>query len=164
MLWDIALDNPCDMLHVYCVCHNQANSDMNIFCVYLEDSLMNTLHLICLINFTGHRVPEFTVLWAHNKLINEDIVLCMASRKITSCHFSSVFLFLQFFWQEDKQARQADRDTGTGVVALREQPDKQACMLGFSKASRVLVFEALWPQGSANSQEWKSYANTVQRM
>lgn len=76
--------------------------------------------------------------------------------------FSFCFPFSTVFWQEDKQAKQADRDTGSGVVALRERPDKQACMLGFSKASTVLVFlKHSGPQGWANSQEWKSYANTV---
>lgn len=32
------------------------------------------------------------------------------------------------------------------------------------QARRVLVYEAVWPQGSANAQEWKGYANTMQRV
>lgn len=65
-----------------------------------------------------------------------------------------------------QEASQADRDTGSrvGRPSGNSQANRHAGWDSAKRASRELLYEAVWPQGSSNSQEWKGYANTMQRV
>lgn len=78
------------------------------------------------------------------------------SIKMSLC---SRYLSLNYsFWLEDKQARGANRNTRKQWtwLGLGEQSGKQACMLGFSNASRQAECCFMEPSGSKALQAHRS--------
>lgn len=71
-------------------------------------------------------------------------------------------------WHAYKQAKtkEADKDTNrrAGRPLGNSQANRHADRDSAKQANWVLLCKALWPQGLSNSQEWKGYVNTMQRM